>query len=62
MTALEAERQRVDDLVEEEQVTAERVAQSKQGASDLLRAIDAELLAGIEKHLVRPPAEPEVMV
>lgn len=62
LSGLEAERQLVDDLVNEERLTAERAAQSKQGASDLLRAVERELVAGIEKHLVRPPTEPEVMV
>ena len=62
LSGLEAEKLRVDELLDEELVTAERAAQSKQGATDLLRAIEGELVAGIEKHLARPPAEPEVMV
>ena len=61
LSGVEAERQRLDELLEEEVITAERAAQSRQGATDLLRAIEAEIVVGIEKHLAGP-TEPEEMV
>lgn len=62
LSGLEQERVVIELLLEEELAAAAVAAQTNQGGADLLRAVATRVVAGIERHLVGPGAEPEPMV
>jgi hypothetical protein len=59
LSGLAQDRAVVDELVDEELITAVRAAQTRQGGGDVLRALAAAVAAGIERHLLGPVPEPE---